>query len=377
MYSTYFPPQYSGAAKQALSLAKELRVLGHHVEFATVQWPGTAARETVEGFTVHRLEQGRRERHRELRLWWNLLRLAVSRRTEFDIIHSHGAYYTNSIVGPLGRLAGWGSLVKASLAENDLHGIDRSLSGRIHGVFLRTIDACIAISRDLVEEFRGAGVMESRIHFMPNGVDTNRFRPAGPGERDALRRELGLPTDRPVALAPGVLDERKNIGWLMAAWVERETFGSGALLVAMGPQSREDVDGSHIASLRRLAAAQPRLVRLDDYSPDIEKYYQACDFLILPSHSEGLPNVVLEAMASGIPCVATRVSGSKELVVDGETGYNFAPGDAAELGRAVVKTLSEQEFLGATARKRMVEDFSLAILAARYEQLYRRLAGMS
>ena len=127
MFSLYFPPQYSGAAKQALSLARQLRAMGHYVEFATVRWPNDAAENIVDSFVVHRLDQGQGIKHRELRLWWNLFRFLYSRKGEFDILHSHGAYYTNCIVGPLSRFFGLKSVAKASLADNDLHGVAKSL----------------------------------------------------------------------------------------------------------------------------------------------------------------------------------------------------------------------------------------------------------
>lgn len=373
MFTTYFPPQYSGAAKQAISLAKALRDRGHRVEFATVRWPGLPGWDEYEGFAVHRLEQGEGCRHREFRLWWNLTRFALANRRKFDIIHSHGAYYTNCFVGPLGRLAGWKSLVKASLADDDLHGVDVSLAGRIHGTFLRSLDACVAISRDLEQEFQAAGVREERIHYLPNGVDTDRFRPAGPGEREALRRELGLPVDRPLVLTAGVFDRRKNIGWLMEEWARNGGFGTGGLLLAVGPQAREDGDGSFIASLRGLAERHGEIIRMMGQVNDIERYYRAADVFVLPSQSEGMPNVVLEAMASGVPTVASRVSGTLELVEEGVTGFTFVPGDAHGLGEAIGSALSGGAGPGLAARDRALTRYSLTALADRYAELYTQL----
>jgi glycosyltransferase involved in cell wall biosynthesis len=78
-------------------------------------------------------------------------------------------------------------------------------------------------------------------------------------------------------------------------------------------------------------------------------------------------------MASGIPCITTWVSGTKELVLDGETGYHFTSGSGAELGDAIRKAIPVARAMGATARERMVAHFSLGALAARYEDLYRQL----
>ncbi|HEY9193378.1 MAG TPA: glycosyltransferase, partial [Methyloversatilis sp.] len=162
MYSTYFPPEFSGAAQQALMLARQLRRLGHHVEFVTVRWRDLPEHDVIDGFPVTRLHAGRGAKHRELRLWFNLCRHVWKRRHAFDLVHSHGAYYTNAIVGPLARLSGLKSIVKASLASDDLHDVGRTLSGRLHLALLRQVDACVAISRDLVREFNDCGVPGDR-----------------------------------------------------------------------------------------------------------------------------------------------------------------------------------------------------------------------
>jgi glycosyltransferase involved in cell wall biosynthesis len=374
MFSLYFPPQYSGAAKQAISLARLLREMGHHVEFATVRWPGSAAETTVDGFAVHHLERGQGAKHRELRLWWNLCRFLISRRGDFDILHSHGAYYTNCIIGPLARLFGLKSVAKASLANDDLDGIGKSTAGKIHRTFLKKIDACIAISQDLHKEFLLSGVAPERVSYLPNGVDTGRFHPATHQEKAELRRDLGLPIENRIALSVGVFDSRKNIGWLMEQWAAHNAFGTGSLLLSIGPQSREDPDGSFLAGLHALADRFPSILKIHEYVEEIERYYRAADFFILPSHNEGLPNVMLEAMASGLPCMATPVSGTRELVVEGKTGWFFEPGNSETLSSAVGRAAANHHaLLGLQGREMIEEKFSLVAIAKKYEQLYSKL----
>ncbi|MDY0056567.1 MAG: glycosyltransferase family 4 protein [Methyloversatilis sp.] len=376
MYSTYFPPEFSGAAQQALMLARQLRRIGHHVEFVTVRWRDLPEHDTVDGFPVTRLHAGRGAKHRELRLWANLCAYVLRRRHDFDVLHSHGAYYTNAIVGPLARAAGLKSIVKASLANDDLHDIGRTLSGRLHRALLRQVDACVAISRDLVREFNDCGLPAERIHYLPNGVDTALFHPADASDRQALRAELGLPADVPVALYAGVMDARKNIEWLATQWVQQDAFGTGALLVAVGPQSREDPNGELIARLNALGARAPQRFMLRPRSADMERYLRAADLLVLPSHREGLPNVVLEAMASGLPCVAADVSGTRDLVQHGRTGYTYSPDDPHALALAVCSGLSPAgRALGENGRRIAEEQFSLHAVAQGYSRLYDRLLG--
>jgi len=372
MYSYYFPPQYSGAAKQAISLARVLRSRGHRVEFVTVRWPGLAATDEVDGFRVWRLKEGRGRRHTELLLWWNLCRFLLVHRYRFHVLHGHGASYRNAVLGPFARLLRAKSVIKGTLAQNDLAGVGRGVVGSLHKWMLRQASACVAISRDLAAEFREAGVPGERIWQIPNGVDTGRFRPAETEkERQALRAELGLPADRPVVLAVGVFDRRKNLGWLMEEWVRHRAFGTGGVLVTIGPRAREDVNGVFVGGLDALAGRNPELLDRRDPVSDIERYYRAADVFVLPSHGEGLPNVVLEAMASGVPCVASMVSGTADLVEDGVTGWGFAPNDTEGLARALGKALGPEGRIAARAAWRKVNaEYAIERVADRYEELY-------
>lgn len=378
MYTAYFEPEYSGAALQALTLATELRKRGHHVEFVTNRWPGLSDTAVVNGFAVQRLEPGRMRKHRELRLWFNLARYVWVRRRDFDVLHGHGAYFTHAFIGPLARLLGLKSLVKASLAHDDLQGMSRPIVGGLHRFMLRRIDACVGISQDLVDEFYASGVRQQNIHYLPNGVDTARFRRAPVDQIPALRNAMGLPADQRIALYVGVLDQRKNIQWLAEQWVAHDAFGTCALLLAVGPQGRDDPNGTLRARLVDLARAHPHRFALHDFHADVIPYYQCADLLVLPSYKEGLPNVVLEAMACGLPCVAARASGSRELITEGETGFTYAPDDAAGLAAAVQRCLSpEHAGMGEQARQVTEERYSIRLVADRYQALYAGLLPMA
>lgn len=375
MYTAFFEPEYSGAALQALTLAKELRQRGHRVEFVTNRWPGLDDTAVVEGFPVQRLEPGRLRRHREFRLWLNLARHVWSRRHDYDILHSHGAYFTHAFIGPLARLVGMKSLVKASLANDDLQDLPRPITGTLHRLMLRCVHACVGTSHELAGEFRAGGLDPARVVHLPNGVDTERFRPLpAPGMRASLRVRMGLPPAQPIALYMGVLDQRKNILWLAEQWVAHDAFGTGGLLLAVGPQGRDDPQGHLRAQLAALARAHPTRFALRDFHAEVAPYYQCANLLVLPSYKEGLPNVVLEAMASGLPCVAARASGSRELITDGVSGYTYEPDDVTGLAAAVQHCLAPGAAgMGEAARKLAEQRYSIRAIADQYEALYTKL----
>lgn len=374
MYSSYFPPEFSGAARQALLLARELRRLGHSVEFLTVRRAGLAAREQIDGFQVTRLEAGRGRKHRELKLWWNMLCFLFARRGDFDVLHSHGAYYTNAIVGPFARLLGKRSVVKASLAQDDLHQGPRSLVNWAHRLFLRRVDVCVAISRQLKQEFEALGIRPERLQSLPNAVDDVHFHPVSADERARHRVRFGLPPDRPIFLFAGVIDERKNINWLADVWCARDAFGSQGLLLVLGPQSRDDPSGLLTCRLQALQAQYPDRLMWAGSCDDPRDRLQAADAFILPSLKEGLPNALLEAMACGLPCVAARSSGNAELVVDGETGVLYEAADVDSLAAACSWALSAAgREAGGRARQLVERKYSIRSLAERYAGLYRDL----
>ena len=344
------------------------------MSFAAISRSGEPRDYEVDGFPVTALAVNLKARHKELSVWHSLWRHLWARRSEIDLLHSHGAYYTQCIVGPMGRLLGKPSLVKASLANDDLHSLSEPRVAPFHRALLSMIDAYVAISDDLNSEWVRRGMNPSKVHQIPDGVDLTRFRPAAQDERTALARDLGLPADRPLALCLGVFDRRKRIAWLAEQWVAHKGFGSGVTLVAVGPTNREPYGPRLRRDLEALAAANPELLAVRDFTPEPERYCYASNLFVFPSANEGLPNAVLEAMACALPCVVARVSGSHELIVDGQTGATFPTDDAQGLGLAIAAVAGARgETLGAAARALVAERFDIERVADRYEALYAQL----
>jgi glycosyltransferase involved in cell wall biosynthesis len=373
MFARYLPPEYSGAAAQAFLLAGRLRARGHRIEFTTQSWNGQRRDYDVQGFRVTALPMQLSARHQEFSVWRSLATHLWRRRHQVDILHGHGAYYTQSILGPFGRLLGKPTLVKASMSQNDLSSLSHSTIAPVHRRFLRLVDAYVAISADLQVEFADKGLATERVWHIPNGVDTDFFQPAGLDRRQELAAQLELPAERPIALFVGVFDERKRIAWLVEQWIATEGFGTRRHLLAVGPTSRESYGKALKTELRQRAEQRPDLVTIRDCTPEIRDYYQASQVLVFPSSKEGLPNTVLEAMACGLPCVVARAPGSRELVKDGINGATFAVDDADDLRRALHRITGAEDELGARGRNIVLERFGIESITDRYEALYAHL----
>jgi len=253
--------------------------------------------------------------------------------------------------------------------------------GRLAWWAFSSADYYLAVSNGLLRRYLDAGLPADRIEEIPNGVDVNRFRPAAGDERDALLRQLGLPAGSPVILFVGVMSADKQPQVLLDAWEEaerRSPLRSTIVFVgATDPRLFELTDRLAEQLKQRLVdlGAVDR-VRFVPPTPSIELYYRAADVLVMPSLREGLPNVVLEAMASGLPVIASRLPGSTDTMIDdGVNGRLVEPGDRSGFAAAIVEVLGDRAAaarMGAAARRTVEERYRIGIIAERWLGAYHR-----
>ena len=375
-FSYYFPPHFSGAGLQTLTLAKELSQLGIQYFFVTVDNSGLPRHDRYDGFDVYRITEGPKK-HGEFLLWWNLYRTLRKLRHRFDIIHASGSTYRNSAVGVIGKALGKKSLTLVSMAHNDLYDIGRTRVGVAHKYLLGYVDRYVSLSSLITEELKALPLDHSKAVEIPQGVNTERFCLADPQERVGLRRELGLP-ERPIALYTGVFDSRKNVEWLVRTWIQNRSRFADWCLLLVGPTSRDQRD----KDLRERLVALVRAAQLEedilfhDFSPAPENYYRSADLFILPSRNEGLPNVVLEAMSCGLPSVVSRVSGATDIIENGVSGMLFDVDDQGSFVDAVMPLMADRQRrteMGRRASARIHERLSSRKSAERYLQLYQNM----
>jgi glycosyltransferase involved in cell wall biosynthesis len=206
----------------------------------------------------------------------------------------------------------------------------------------------------------------NRVHVIANGIDTSSFTPRPDDRRDS-RRELGLPEDAWVVGTVGRLAPEKDQALLVKAMAP--LLGERRRLVIVG-------EGPEREALRVVIqeAKGERYVRLTGARSDIARLLSAFDAFALPSRTEGLPLVLLEAMASELPVVATSVGGIPDLVGSGVTGLLVPPSDIPAM-RAALFSLAESPALshelGGAARRRVLALHSVDAMARAYGHLYQ------
>ncbi len=230
-------------------------------------------------------------------------------------------------------------------------------------------DKVFAVTRELREyHARQAWVRPDSIEVIPNGVDTQRFRPCTVARGD-IRRRLGLAEDRLVIGSVGRMVPIKDYTTLLMA--AQQLIGRGinlhVLLVGNGPEL-ESLD-------RRVRESEGLRNRVSflGASEQVPELLNAMDIFVLPSLGEGMSNTLLEAMACGLPLVATRVGGNPEVVEDGRSGWLFAPGDIPALADCIERLATSAETrraLGGAARQRALTVFSLDRMIDSYCSLY-------
>lgn len=245
---------------------------------------------------------------------------------------------------------------------------DRRLAYRWTQRWRRLVVAVSEETRRHVIEKRG--IPESRVIVVPYGVDLTRFDArAAPLD---LRAELGLPAGAKVLVTVARLVEEKAHRILLESAprilaAEPETHfvfvGEGPLRPALDVQACAGGFADH--------------VHLLGFRSDVPQLLPGADLFVLPSLYEGLPNAVLEAMAAGLPVVATAVDGTPEAVLNGVTGALVEPGDSEALAEAILGLLADPELrqrFGRAGRERVESTFDLARQVRRFEELYESLA---
>jgi glycosyltransferase involved in cell wall biosynthesis len=371
LMNSEYPPVGGGAGNACANIARELAALGQDVCVLTTAYDTLPNDETVDGVRVVRVRALRHRADRSGAFEQGVFILVAL----IGLVRLFSRWKPNVILAFFGVPAGAVAMIAkmlykipyvVSLRGGDVPGFrpyDFGLYHKLVAPLLRRVwknaAAIVANStglRTLAMQF------EHRfpISIIPNGVNVNRF---------------SVPVDRswdfPRLLFVGRLVHQKGLDLLFPALGKLTDLPWELTVIGDGPQR---VLLEELAT--RLAIADCVHFAGWQRGSDLECHYRESNLFILPSRHEGMPNVVLEAMASGLPVLATRIAGSEELVLPGQTGELVAPESESALEEALRPLLMDaslRQRLGAAGRQRVVEEFTWASVARQYLNLLQSL----
>jgi glycosyltransferase involved in cell wall biosynthesis len=395
-----FRPEFSGQGIQVEHLCRALARRGAEPMVLASIRGGPSEWEACEGFRVRRVRCDLLPGSTSLGSVWMptfglRVLMALLLEPKVDVVHVHGL--NDGIYGAYAfcRLRG-----VPLVFEMTLMGVDdpssalatrQMFAGARRRVF-RGCDAYVAMSRAFLPSYARAGMPPDRLHVIPQGVDTGRFRPFDEDARAAVRAELGISVSAPVIVFVGSLIERKGIDVLLDAWARVHAQRPDARLLLVGPDTFEP--GSHDrrfldGRFAALPSAARAAVQRTGVRDDPERLLASADIFVFPSRREGFGSVIIEAMACGVPSVVARLDGITDFLfaapiqagatASGQAGDGIVvpQQDASCLADIVLRLLAEPRWARAiglagldTVRERF--DFDTAIAPA-YGDLYARL----
>jgi len=285
-----------------------------------------------------------------------------------DILHCH-LIPSNIIAKPLGALLGVPLAINHDHTNDPHRGENKLLLAldKASNQFARHIIAVAGACRDFLVERES--IPPEKITVVPNAIDLRRFSPAAPQAAEA-RAALGIPAGATVLAGIGRLNPQKNFSLFLdvAAALAPQFPGLRFLIAGGGPEE----------SMLRAKAASLGLAEKTVFAghvADARQAYAAADILLMPSRFEGLPMALLEAMAMGVPVVASRLDGIAEVVADGSEGLLVEPGNAPAFAAAVAELLgnpTRASEISKNARAKVEARHSVECMTRAVEEIYDR-----
>lgn len=309
-----------GAEFQALDFAKHLARKGFETHVVSRSDRILPYQELVDGVMVHRVLYCPQPAWIRFTCYISAFIEAI--RLAPDLVHAIG-FFPNCVIGSVASKVLRRPLVSMSV-DSDVRLGNPIVISLFWKFILRS--SRVAIVKEAESAKRLAPYSSTKnIAIIPNGIDQSRFRGLG---RRRCRQVLGLRSDLRVILYVGRLEAVKNVGSLLIAFSKAlETIGNLRLLIVGG--------GPELSKLRA-TAAKIHIGQVTDFvgevsRQEVARYMKAADVLVLPSVLEGSPNVVLEALAAGLPTLASRVGGVPDLIGHGREGFLFEAGNTAQM----------------------------------------------
>jgi glycosyltransferase involved in cell wall biosynthesis len=374
-----FFPRIGGIERLVASVYPLLQRQGMDVHIVTRRLPGTLSYEVFDGMPVYRLPSPKPKPLASL--LFTLAAIPLILRLKPDLIHAHELISPTTTALLARRFLAIQdrrpcpvvATVHSSGPMGDVMRMQNRPLGNLRLKYLcRAIDRFVVISREIDGQLAARGVPVHKRCVIPNGVDVKQFSPVAGEARKALRLQLGLPVETDLAVFAGRLAREKRLDQLLSIWPAVRACCPAARLLVLG-------SGPEEPALKRLAQelGLGESVHWAGAQSQVAPYLQAADLFVLPSSAEGLSVALLEALACGLPVVATSVGGAPDVIAHGENGWLIPAENREALQEAILALLGHlplRREMGCKARQHILANYSLEGIATRLGVLYQEMA---
>jgi len=352
-----------GYERQALQLAASLTRIGVLVTMVSDSTGPVVSKEFRSGFLIYRIPS----KLGPIAATWRVISFIIRHSRSFSVVHAHGYSGMFLILCRVSKMLGYPVIMKLPTAGDFQHLYRQGgLRHFFYRRWIKKVDYFIAVSDEIKAEVLSFGISESKIIRIPNAVDSDIFFPATPEEKRKIHHELKMDVQGRTCLYLGRLEKRKGIDILLNAWKNQEE--NDLWIVGDGPEYEALTQMCEQLKLNR--------VRFFGSTKYPEDFYRSADIFVLPSTREGSPNVLLEAMSCGLPCIATTIGGIVDVMENDKQGLLVSPGSVIELQNALTHALTHPEKLtkwGSEGIRTIQEKFALKKVSEQYKTLYSKL----
>jgi glycosyltransferase involved in cell wall biosynthesis len=300
------------------------------------------------------IEIGKKVQKRIQRLFW-AIRVCITiiiRRKKIHILHVHIQNWGGLFTALLSKWLGIPSIYEISLLGSDDPGSLKNEKLGFIKIFLfnkfQSILCPTSVCKNICLK---NGVDKKKIKVIQNSVDIDIFKPVDANEKMCLRKKNNLPIEKEILIFVGSVKERKGIDQLVKAFKDLYSANKNLYLLIVGPKSKSEnlsIDENFVKELKlriyeNTMTDDVNFFGLIKNKGKVAELYRSSDIFILPSVNEGLPNVLLEAMATGLPVVVPKIPIFEEIINHLENGVIYSQGNTKQLGCSILTLIEQTE----------------------------------
>lgn len=312
-----------------------------------------------------------------LRFLIPVLSYLLKNKGQFDVIFLPTAYLPLPFIVPFAKMIG--KPIVSRIAINEL--IGTNIFSKIRRALILLSDGIVCLNKQTLKSIIRKKNGKPVVRYIPNGIDYSNRDDISHKTRISLRNKLGISHDEKVVCFAGLINRRKGVDTLIRSFCEIQDTTPNPHLVLVGPyQGANEIETNFVRFCKSLIQGDNNEERIHFVGrvDNLKEYLFISDVFVLPSLSEGMPNVLLEAMAAGLPCVCSDIPGIRELITSEKNGILVQPGDIAGFTAAITQLLSNPDIcarMGKESILRIERGLTMQKISRMYQDLFAELTG--